>query len=171
MRNLHSDNGISKYKESKMHNVGIPKVHWLAIESDFNVMVLDMLGPSLADLYNYCGKKFSLKTVCMLADQMIQRIEQVHRKNYIHRDIKPDNFLMGLGADSYIVHLIDYGLAKKYRDTRSQQHIPYKENRNLTGTARYASLNANLGIEQSRRDDLEAIGFCLLYFYLGKLPW
>jgi hypothetical protein len=68
MRNLHSDNGISKYKESKMHNVGIPKVHWLAIESDFNVMVLDMLGPSLADLYNYCGKKFSLKTVCMLAD-------------------------------------------------------------------------------------------------------
>jgi casein kinase 1 len=74
-------------------------------------------------------------------------MEQVHRKNYIHRDIKPDNFLMGLGPDSYIVHLIDYGLAKKYRDTRSQQHIPYKENRNLTGTARYASLNAHLGIE------------------------
>ena len=120
MRNLHSDDGISKYKESTVHNVGIPKVHWLAIENDFNVMVLDMLGPSLADLYNYCGKKFSLKTVCMLADQMIQRIEQVHRKNYIHRDIKPDNFLMGLGADSYIVYLIDYGLAKKYRDTRSQ---------------------------------------------------
>ena len=78
---------------------------------------------------------------------------------------------MGLGSDSYIVHLIDYGLAKKYRDSKSQQHIPYRENRNLTGTARYASLNAHLGIEQSRRDDLEAIGFCLLYFYLGKLPW
>lgn len=78
---------------------------------------------------------------------------------------------MGLGSNSYIVHLIDYGIAKKYRDTRTQQHIPYKENRNLTGTARYASLNAHLGIEQSRRDDLEAIGFCLMYFYLGKLPW
>jgi serine/threonine protein kinase len=102
---------------------------------------------------------------------MIQRIEQVHKKNYIHRDIKPDNFLMGLGADSYIVHLIDFGLAKKYRDPRTQGHIPYTENRNFTGTARYASLNAHLGIEQSRRDDLEAIGLCLLYFYLGKLPW
>ena len=152
-------------------DVGIPRVHWLAIENDFNIMVMDMLGPSLADLFNYCGGKFTLKTTLMLADQMIQRIEQVHKRNDIHRDIKPDNFLMGLGSDSYIVNLIDFGLAKKYRDARSQSHIPYKENRNLTGTARYASLNAHLGIEQSRRDDLEAIGFCLLYFYLGKLPW
>lgn len=174
MRNLHSDSGQSRAKDGEkltIQNVGIPKVHWLAIESDFNILVMDMLGPSLADLFNYCGKKFTLKTVLMIADQMVQRIEQVHKKHYIHRDIKPDNFLMGLGQDSYIVNLIDYGLAKKYRDSRSQQHIPYRENRNLTGTARYASLNAHLGIEQSRRDDLEAIGFCLLYFYLGKLPW
>ncbi len=106
-----------------------------------------MLGPSLADLFNYCGKKFTLKTVLMVADQMLQRIEQVHRRNYIHRDIKPDNFLMGLGPDSHIVNLIDFGLAKKYRDAKSQTHIPYRENRNLTGTARYASLNAHLGIE------------------------
>jgi serine/threonine protein kinase len=110
-------------------------------------MVMDMLGPSLADLFNYCGKKFTLKTVLMVADQMLQRIEQVHRRNYIHRDIKPDNFLMGLGPDSHIVNLIDFGLAKKYRDAKSQTHIPYRENRNLTGTARYASLNAHLGIE------------------------
>jgi len=95
-------------------------VHWLAIESDFNILVMDMLGPSLADLFNYCGKKFTLKTVLMIADQMVQRIEQVHKKHYIHRDIKLDNFLMGLGQDSYIVNLIDYGLAKKYRDSRSQ---------------------------------------------------
>ena len=151
--------------------MGIPKIYWLAMESEFNIMVMDLLGPSLADLFNYCGKKFSLKTTCMLADQMLQRIEQIHKKNYIHRDIKPDNFLMGLGHDSYIVHVIDFGLSKKYRDAKSQQHIPYRENRNLTGTARYASLNAHLGIEQSRRDDLEAIGYCLVYFLASKLPW
>lgn len=78
---------------------------------------------------------------------------------------------MGLGADSHIVYIIDFGLAKKFRDAKSQQHIPYKESRNLTGTARYASLNAHLGIEQSRRDDLEAIGYCLVYYLQGKLPW
>ena len=74
MRNLHSDSGHSRTKDGErltIQNVGIPKVHWLAIESDFNVLVMDMLGPSLADLFNYCGKKFSLKTVLMLADQMI----------------------------------------------------------------------------------------------------
>eukprot|EP00347_Sterkiella_histriomuscorum_P024347 403331441 len=150
---------------------GVPKIHWLAMESEFNIMVMDLLGPSLADLFNYCSKKFSLKTTLMLADQMLQRIEQIHKKNYIHRDIKPDNFLMGLGTESYIVNVIDFGLSKKFRDAKSQQHIPYRENRNLTGTARYASLNAHLGIEQSRRDDLEAIGFCLIYFIQGKLPW
>jgi len=78
---------------------------------------------------------------------------------------------MGLGNQSHVVNMIDFGLAKRYRDMKSQQHIPYRENRNLTGTARYASLNTHLGIEQSRRDDMEAIGFCLIYFAQGKLPW
>jgi casein kinase 1 alpha len=86
-----------------------------------------------------------MKTVLMLADQMISRIEFVHNKNFIHRDIKPDNFLMGIGRHCNKVFLIDFGLAKKYRDNRTRQHIIYREDKNLTGTARYASINAHLG--------------------------
>ena len=134
-------------------------------------MIIDLLGPNIEDLFSLCNKKFNLKTVLLLADQMLQRIEYVHSKSYIHRDIKPENFLMGLGKKSHIVHIIDFGLSKKYRDPKTLQHIPYRENKTLTGTARYASINAHLGIEQSRRDDLEAIAYMLIYLIKGYLPW
>lgn len=101
----------------------------------------------------------------------ISRVEFCHSRNYIHRDIKPDNFLMGLNNQSNIVYLIDFGLAKKYRDGKTYHHIPYKENKTLTGTARYASINSHLGIEHSRRDDLESIGYVLIYFSKRMLPW
>lgn len=151
--------------------IGIPKVRWYGQEGDFNIMTIDLLGPSLEDLFNFCHRRFSLKTVLMLADQMIQRIEYVHSRSFLHRDIKPDNFLMGLSKEANTVYIIDFGLAKKYRDHKTHVHIPYRENKNLTGTARYASINTHLGIEQCRRDDLESLGFVLMYFNRGSLPW
>lgn len=151
--------------------MGIPHIKWYGSEKEYNILIIDLLGPSLEDLFTFCTRRFTMKTVLMLADQMLARIEFVHSKLFLHRDIKPDNFLMGIGRHCNKIFLIDYGLAKKYKETRTLQHIPYREDKNLTGTARYASLNAHLGIEQSRRDDLESLGYVLMYFNRGALPW
>lgn len=150
---------------------GIPTIHWYGVEGDFNVLVMDLLGPSLEDLLRQCGGKLKQKTVLMLADQMLQAIEFVHSVHILHRDIKPDNFCIGRQSKAHVLHLIDFGLAKKCRNSKTKQHIPYREGKSLVGTARYASLNTHIGIEQSRRDDLEAVGYVLLYFLRGSLPW
>lgn len=151
---------------------GIPQVYYFGADRvrELNILVMDLLGPSLEDLFKFCGGKFTYKTTIMLADQMIERVEWLHSKNLIHRDIKPDNFMMGIGVNCNTVFLADYGLAKRYRNSMGK-HIKYRDDKCLTGTARYASVNTHYGSEQSRRDDLESLGYVFLYFMKGKLPW
>lgn len=151
--------------------VGIPKVHWFGVESSFYCLILDLLGFSLEDLFSICNRRFTLKTTLMLIDQMIARIEQIHANSYLHRDVKPDNFVVGIGEAQNQVHIIDLGLAKRYRDPVTKSHVPYSEQCQLTGTIRYLSKAAHLGIEQSRRDDLESLGYIWIYFLKGSLPW
>jgi casein kinase 1 len=151
--------------------IGVPRLHWYGTEDTHNIMVIDLLGKSLEDHFINCCHRLSLKTVLMLADQMIACVEYLHSKSFIHRDIKPDNFVMGIGPQANQVFIIDYGLSKKYQDQHTHVHIPYVEGKSLTGTARYASVGALRGVEQSRRDDLESLGFVWLYLLRGSLPW
>lgn len=162
--------------ESRIYRIlqgcpGIPNMHWYGSESNLNIMVLDLLGPSLEELSQLCKGKISLKSVLMLSGQLITRLEDIHSKNFLHRDVKPNNFLIGTGQNASTVFAIDFGLAKKYIDRNTNLHIPYREGKKLTGTARYASIYTHLGCEQSRRDDFECLGYLIVYLLKGFLPW
>ena len=149
---------------------GIPRLYYFGKNQEYNIMVMDMLGPSLEELFQRCGKKFTLSTVVTVGCQIITRLEYTHSRKFIHRDIKPENFLLGTHDNCGKIFVIDFGLSKKYIG-HGGDHIPYKDNKSLTGTPRYASINSHLGIEQSRRDDLESVVYMLIYFMKGSLPW
>ena len=175
---LENKNRSQNLLESEAHIMSyltgprIPMVKSFGYTADYNVLVMELMGKSLEDLFESMPiKKMSVRCVCNLGYQMVEIIEFIHNKHIVHRDIKPDNFVMGKGIKSKNLYLLDFGLAKKYRSSSTLKHYPLLKKKHLTGTARYASINALNGLTQSRRDDLEAIGYVLIYFLLGRLPW
>jgi len=196
---------------------GVPNAYYFGQEGPDNILCIDLLGPSLEDMFDLCKRRFSVKTGCMVAKEMITRVQNLHEHDLIYRDIKPDNFLVGrlphhnelahlssyssrssISSNSFSsfvlsapndpfsvlknhtathphpasrIYMIDFGMVKLYRDPHTKKHIPYREKKSLSGTARYMSINTHLGREQSRRDDLESLGHVFMYFLRGSLPW
>jgi casein kinase I family protein HRR25 len=149
----------------------VPKLRWHGKEEEHNVMVLDRLGPSLEDLVR-SGVTFSLERISAIGIQILDCLEHVHSKEFVHRDIKPGNLVMGMDESEDKVHIVDFGLAKRYRYPKTGKHIPYRNTKvTFTGNMAFASINSHLGIESSRRDDLESVGYLLAYLCRGNLPW
>lgn len=148
---------------------GVPEVRACYSEGEWYVMVMQLLGISLSDLL--MEYDLNLKAILILADQMIQHLEYIHSKNIIHGDLKPSNFLLGKGEQRNRVLLIDFGLCEEYRNPETKKHIPYSDKHGFHGTPRYCSLHVHNGIASSRRDDMESLGYVLIYLFLGKLPW
>ena len=164
---LKAESQVMMYLKGK----GIPKVEKYIEEENYSIMIMELLGKSLETLKNETAeKKFSLKTIGLLGQELIPIFQFMHEKNIIHRDIKPDNISVGYD-DPCQIYFLDFGLAKKYRSSKTKAHNPMSKHSKLTGTARYASINALAGSEQSRRDDLESFGYVLTYLYKGVLPW
>ena len=156
---------------SYLKGFGIPELKYFNCNEKYHILIETLLDKSLENLYAESHGNFNLKDISMIGIQVLDRLEYIHNKNVIHRDIKPDNFVIGKNKDKNIIYIIDFGLAKKYRNSKTLEHIPFKMTKRLTGTARYASINALKGGEQSRKDDLESLSYMLLYFLKGRLPW
>ena len=153
-----------------LQGFGIIKFISFGHSKDFNVLVEPLLGETLYSLFLRLRKNFTLKDICLIAIQTLERIEHIHSKGYLHGDIKPENFVIGID-DQRIIYVIDFGLSKKYRSDRTGNHIQFCVTKKMNGTARYASTNSLRGVEISRRDDLESLAYMLLYFLMKKLPW
>lgn len=151
-------------------NSGLPKIDNIIQTQKYNIMFMQLLGPNLEDLFNKNNRLFDVPTVLLLGIQMVTLLERLHKTKYIHRDIKPNNFLIGTNTNKDHLYIMDFGLSKKFVD-KFNNHIEQRNNRSLIGTARYASINMHQGIEPSRRDDLESVGYMLVYFLKGGLPW
>lgn len=148
---------------------GFVKCLFSGDEGPWQFLVMDLLGTSLEARLQACGGRFEVPTTVLIAEQALQRLEYLHSKGIVHRDIKPENLVLGTGSRVHHLHLIDFGLSKRYYD---RGHVkPNQRKQSVAGTVRYASLNALRGCEQSRRDDLEALGYVLVYLLLGSLPW
>lgn len=149
---------------------GFPHMRTFGTEESFNYLVIDLLGDSIEKLREKCGGKLKLQTILVLGTQLLNRLENLHELGIIHRDIKPDNVLIGKQNSSKTFYLIDLGLARFFIDNEGN-HKPIVFDKKMIGTLRYTSINVQDGIEASRRDDLISLGYILLYCYNGFLPW
>lgn len=160
LQRIHKEGGV----------VGFPHIYFYGVSENKNMVVTELLGESLDKKLKDNSKRFSLKTTLMILDQVLKRVELLHRHKIIHRDLKPSNLAVGLGINSQTIYILDFGKAKKYMDS-NEAHIQMKTNKLPVGNLRYSSLNSDKGIEQSRRDDLETLFYIAIYFLKGKLPW
>ena len=167
------------YKEYHFYQLlgnhkGIPEMYMLDKFKEKNALVLELLGPDLMHLMKKCGGKFSLQTVKHIAVEVIHILEFIHSKHLLHCDIKPDNIVIGRNSTlkENVIHLVDFGLSKKYVISNGGKDIPRKKTKGTgSGTVRYMSINTHLGFEPSRKDDMESFGYVLVYLMKGKLPW
>ena len=149
---------------------GIPEVKSYGQNAKYNILIQELLGKSIDKIFYEKNRKFSMKDCCMIGIQILDRLEYIHSKCFIHRDIKADNFLVGL-KNKAIIYIIDFGLAKQYKSRKTGKHVKYTINKKWSGTSRFASANTLRGVEPSRRDDLESFCYLLLYLMKGSLPW
>lgn len=147
----------------------VPTFHKYMETSKYNLLVMQLLGKSLDAIFEEQNNKLDVGTVMKLGITIISHLEKIHRIGIIHRDIKPNNFMFGLGENENNLYVMDFGLSKKW--CVDGDHIEFKTGRSMIGTARYASMNIHLGTEPSRRDDMESVGYMLLYLINGSLPW
>ncbi|CAD8068235.1 unnamed protein product [Paramecium primaurelia] len=151
------------------HLQHIPKLYWAGKEQESYVLVIQYLGRDLTH-YMKTFRKFSLKCVLNVAEQMINILESLHKNKVLHRDIKPENVLVGKDDDDNQLYMVDFGISKFYKD-ENESHISFRENQPFIGTSRYASINAHRGYSLSRRDDMESLGYMLIFLLKGQLPW
>ena len=173
----HRDGGMALEDEINCYKnfsdlPGFPEVYWSGWKDDYTIMAFELLGPSLEDLFAYCDYQFTLKTTLMVMDQLLVRVKDVHAKGFIHRDVKPANFLMGTGSKGNVIYVTDFGISREYvkgEGDESENSLPSRPR--VVGTTRFASIRAHMGQVQTRKDDLEALGYMMVYFLRGRLPW
>ena len=153
-----------------LQGFGIPKLISFGHTKNYNILIETLLGKTLHDIFIKAKKTCDIKNMCLIALQLIERLEFIHSKNIVYRDVKPENFLIGI-KDPNVLYIVDFGLCKKYRSSKTGKHLLPRDTKKFNGTLKYSSVNVVKGKESSRRDDLISLGYVLILLYKRYLPW